>query len=66
MQTVVMPLFKLIRREAEREVEEIPLTPQRQDVVYINGKPYKVIGMHGSALIVQDLATGEVKTVVRP
>ncbi|MEM3457646.1 hypothetical protein [Thermofilum sp.] len=61
-----MPLFKLIRREAEREVEEIPLTQQRQDVVYINGKPHRIIGVHGNMLIVQDLATGEVKTVARP
>lgn len=61
-----MPLFKLIKREAEREVEEIPLTQQRQDVVYINGKPYQIIGVHGNMLIVKNLATGEVKTVAKP
>jgi hypothetical protein len=60
-----MPLFKLLKREVERDLEEVPPAAQR-NVVYIGGRPYEIIAVHGHTLVVKDLATGEVKTIARP
>lgn len=59
-----VPIFKLVRKKAETELEEIPQT-QQQPVVYVGGKPYKVLSVYGNTLVVQDLATGEVRTIAR-
>ena len=60
-----MPLFKIVRRQAEHELEEIPQVEQASNVVYIRGRPYRIIGVYGNTLVVKDLETGEIRTVVR-
>jgi hypothetical protein len=61
-----MPLFKLLKREVEKDLEEVPPATAQRNVVYIGGRPYEIIAVHGHTLVVKDLATGEVKTIARP
>ena len=58
---IYMPIFKAISKSVQEEVEEVPAVKEGQ-VIYIRGKPHKVVGMLPTgALLVQDLETGEVR-----